>query len=406
MRFKKGFEDKENKQIEVPESFKKYLDSKVPPNMHYITKNNKEFFLVPSDEKEKQNFKFKINKKELFGDMKIETVEEIAELLYRTQKTITVPAEDMKHFIGDISIEHDKMVKKFGENVEFEKGDYYISPEPFPPPFEVEYKFGDNEFSLKLEQKPYQSLTEVILESVDEDIFHFRIKLFNTVEESLRMNIKISYNFNNAASLDSIIEQKEKIISFSSGHLEILGNSIKLNDGAKDENVLKLIDFYEKLKAISTKLEREFDVSEIIMLSDFINMNKLYYSFVENKYYYLNEPIQQFSLFFDIEKMDFTSEDMVDKTIACTGSEKVEVNLLNQKFLLKEQFIFKEAKYLPIPSRDTPDDELVFEPLDDKFRYQKLFKRDTPNELMDLNKALLGLNEAAEIRLDERDLNE
>ncbi|MBC1917083.1 abortive infection system toxin AbiGii family protein [Listeria seeligeri] len=402
MRFKKGFEDKGNEQLVAPEGFKKVLERKLPPNMHYITKNNKEFFLAPSDEKEKQKFKFKINKKELFGDMKIDTVEEFAGLLYRTQKTITVPAKDVKRFIGDISIEHEKIVKIFGKDVEFEKGFYNITPEPFPPPFEVEYKFGGNKFPLKLEQKPYQSLTEVLLESVDEDIFHFRIKLFNTDEESLRMNIKISYNFNNAASLDSIIEQKEKIISFSSGHLELLGNSIKLNDGAKDENVLKLFDFYEKLKAISTKLDREFDVSEIIKLSDFINMNKLYYSFVKNKYYYLNEPVKKFSMFFDLENEDFVPEDMLNKPITCIGSGKIEVNLLNQKFLLKEQFVFKNAIYLPEASSDTQDNEFVFEPSDDKHRYQKLFERDTPNELMDL----IGLKEAAEIKLDERNLNE
>ncbi|MBC1990332.1 abortive infection system toxin AbiGii family protein [Listeria seeligeri] len=402
MRFKKGFEDKENNQIVAADAFIKFLDGEVPSNMHYISKNNKEFYLVPKDKKENHNFKLIINKKELFGDMEIDTVEEFAKLLYRTQKTITGRAEDMKHFIGDISIEHEKMVKLFGKDVEFKKGNYYITPEPFPPPFEVEYKFGGNKFPLKLERKPYQSLTEVLLESVDEDIFHFRIKLFNTDDESLRMNIKISYNFNNAASLDSIIEQKEKIISFSSGHLELLGNSIKLNDGAKDENVLKLFDFYEKLKAISTKLDREFDVSEIIKLSDFINMNKLYYSFVKNKYYYLNEPVKKFSMFFYLENEDFVPEDMLNKPITCIGSGKIEVNLLNQKFLLKEQFVFKNAIYLPEASSDTQDNEFVFEPSDDKHRYQKLFERDTPNELMDL----IGLKEAAEIKLDERNLNE
>ncbi|WP_099224206.1 abortive infection system toxin AbiGii family protein [Listeria costaricensis] len=406
MRFRNSFNENESGKKIAPDVYEKFLNRDLPPNVHYVTTNNQEFFLVPKDEEGILKFKFKINVKELFGDVEIASAKDLEELLYRTQKIVEGKTKDVIPSIGEDVIDLDKMVKIFGENVEFENGNFIIKPASFPPPFNMNYKLGDKNYSLKLVQKPYQSLTEVLIESVDEDIFHFKFKLSHNDQcndERINMKINVSYNFNNADSLDSIIRQKEKLISYSSGYMEIFGTSIELNDGERDENIPKLVDFYEKLQAISTTLEREFDISKIIMKSDFINMNKLYYSFVKDKYYYFPELVEKFNLFFGEE---FSPDEFLDKNMAITGFDEVELKLLGQTFQLNEQFIFKNARYLPTQNEDNLGNKLVFEALDDKIRYQKLFEKENPPKTIDFNELILHLNEACEIKLEEKNLSE
>ncbi len=375
MKFKEAFAENENT-ITAPQSWEKYINLTAPEGSYYIKLDNSQYHLVSKDGT--VQMKSNITLPEDLKHIEISSPEDFNKLLYNTQRTIEISRPS--YLINDQEVEVTTVVKVFGEDIKHEKSKYYLIPRPFNPPFRLPFKFNEHEYSLLMEQIPYPSVKEVVFESIQDNIFHLKI---NVVEIYDKINISFTYNFSEAKSLSNIIEYEEMISDYAIGPVEIFGNKIEKTNVKEKENLLNVLEFYKKLYAISRFFDLDFDISQSIMQGDFITLQKIYYSFIENNYYYSEETVDDITLNF--ENNDNSSiEEMKLNNIAIMGYNKVSISLLNQEFNFTEQFVFKKSEFKN--ERSTEHGSAVtLNILDNKIQYKRLFiDVDPPSDFNDL----------------------
>ncbi|MBC1973740.1 hypothetical protein HCB37_05040 [Listeria booriae] len=390
MKFKKAL--KQPKQGEIfmaPKEFLEHLNTNAPSGTHYETEDGIHFQLLDD---EGFTLRFSVKLPDNFRGIDIKSSEDFSTLLYRSQQKIEI--SDVKYLIGENEVEPERAIEKFGEKIDFSQAKYFILPvDPSPEPQKIPIKFGMNKYDVLIKHDPYPSLEEIRFKSIEEDIFNLKMTINTSTK---KVNFTLTYNFQNAISLDSILRQKTKLLDYATGNVNIFGKDITIKDVQTDNSIVKMIDFYEKLEAISRKMEVEFDLKHPIMLSDYINLNKLYYSFIEGSFYYLSKDIESYVI--SLESIHENLDELLKNNIGITGYELNELTLLNHNFDVYEQFIFKEGRY----SGMKEDDLYTFDVLGDKIMYQKLFLKENRSEEIDFNIIVTELSDAREILIDER----
>ncbi|EAE8031235.1 abortive infection system toxin AbiGii family protein [Listeria monocytogenes] len=395
MKFSKVREQMERgEQLTAPTEFINHLNKNAPMGTHFESDDNVHFTLK-EDNCSEERIKFIVKLPKEFKGVKLSSSEDLSILLYRSQQSIEI--FDVKYIIGDSLVAPEEARKMFGGKINYKQSKYFLEPvEPSPDPVDIRVWFGEKEYTFVVEHQPYPSIDEMKFESIDEDIFKLAVSI-NLKTDQIKINF--TYNFNKASSLNSIFEQKEKLLDFATGDVKILGHKLAKENLEVKESIIKSLDFYERLDKVSKKLCIQFDIEKTVMISDYVNLNKLFYSLIEDKYYFLSKNRDKGTLTVEINESKSDEKLPVDfykNAIAISGYEQTTINLLDQKFDCVEQFIYKEVKYSGVREGNSHK----FDVLGDKIKYQKIFFDEQPEEIQDFNFLEIDSKNAAEIEAD------
>ncbi|MHC5278724.1 abortive infection system toxin AbiGii family protein [Listeria kieliensis] len=391
MKFSKAFEQpKQDGNVIAPAEYLELLNSDAPLGTHFESEDGIRFYMVDNNSSETK-IKFKIVLPESLKGIKIRSSEDISTLLYRAQQTIEI--QEVRHVIGGHELDPDEVFKIFGDKIDSKNSKYYLQPKKSPSiPVPISVWLDQNEYKFIIKHHPYPSLEEMIFESVNEDVLNLRL-VFNTITKKVK--ITFTYNFNKAISLDSILEQKEKLLDYSTGRVKIFGQSFIIESSDESSRgINRLLDFYEKLDKLAKMKDIEFDIKQTIMNSDYVNLSKIYFSMFENQFYFLSsdKEINEVS----VDSKEDMPRDLLENEIAITGFNLEKLSVLNQVFDVFEQFVFKKVKYSGVKNKAG----YKFNVLADKIKYQKLHLDNEPGEEVDFNAMMEDLDVAKEISSD------
>ncbi|EAF4681639.1 hypothetical protein C0R17_14775, partial [Listeria monocytogenes] len=220
MKFSKVREQMERgEQLTAPTEFINHLNKNAPMGTHFESDDNVHFTLK-EDNCSEERIKFIVKLPKEFKGVKLSSSEDLSILLYRSQQSIEI--FDVKYIIGDSLVAPEEARKMFGGKINYKQSKYFLEPvEPSPDPVDIRVWFGEKEYTFVVEHQPYPSIDEMKFESIDEDIFKLAVSI-NLKTDQIKINF--TYNFNKASSLNSIFEQKEKLLDFATGDVKILGH--------------------------------------------------------------------------------------------------------------------------------------------------------------------------------------
>lgn len=388
MKFNHAFSRKET--VEVPKKWIEYINDNAPEGTYYHKINEHEFHLL-SEEDDSFQFKFK---NQTLPDWfpKVQTDEEFWAVFNNAQRPIEV--KKPRYYIQDKEIEKEDVLKDFtGQIKDIDDGTkHIIKPIEFPEAVQIKIKANNNEYRYHLKRVPLISIHEKKFETIDDKI----VKLsFIINEKKDRIKFKLNIDFNKANNVAEIIKNKDEISDFINGPHIIFGKDLKIysEDVAKALN--EILNFYLQIDEVFTRNNITDNTGNTILLDNFniqnvtteelIDMEKIYISFIEDKLYYNDYEHQDLLIHYEADKLEEITETTKDKELAISGFKELEFDILNVRFNLYEQFIFKKIRYKEIVNIEKDPVDIKYEVLEDRIQYRKLYRSIPSENHMELN---------------------
>ncbi|HFF2554281.1 TPA: abortive infection system toxin AbiGii family protein [Listeria monocytogenes] len=392
MGFKDAFSEESEKELDVgPKAWQKYINANAPEDTHYVHIGNSQYQLIP--DKGELEFQTKVTVPEDLKHIKIKDANDFDKLIYRAQRELEIDVSDIKANQKSITI--DQLVVGFNKEIMHEHDKFFLIPRPFKPPITLTFKMNENEYSFKFQQIPYPSLTKIIFESIDSGIFYFKLTFHEDIEKT---DIQLNYNFSKAKDLDYIYNNKQMITDFATGKIDIFKKSVNVFNEDVQIEINKILNFFLKLYSIKDFFHAKFDMEKNISTLDAFNLQRMYYSFIENKYYFDNEKISKYEM---ISTSDFDLPEKLpeDQKFAMIGYTTEKITILGQSLELIEQFTFKVASYAAENNKNfKKGDSIHFNVEGDQIIYKKLM-RDAPKNI-DFNDIAKELDNSIGIDID------
>lgn len=375
MSFKKAFEKKSS--LVAPEYWLKNLNTQAPKGTHYKLLDDNTVLLMPNDGK--VEFKTKLTLPKDLQHIKIKNSKELMDLMYRTQR---IPkAEILGFVVNGNEVTQENYLTHFGSG-NIEELEYFFIPQEFPPPFDFTINMNGEDYKFSMKREPFASLTESIFKSDNYKLFQVTMRID---EKTAKVNLQFHYNLSLADSVDDILYYEKMILDYASGKIIIMDLNQELNKKEVRENLEDLFDFYRKLKKIEEYFKTSFDIKRNVMVSDVKNIEKIYSSFILNKYYYIYDfKINGITLKFnkEIAEEELTKNFKEIKKMRFTGYSTVNLNVLGTEFEFIERYLYPKVTIKEI--KDSSDDEIevgldILKPKNYEQVYWKLFKKSESN---------------------------
>jgi len=212
----------------------------------------------------------------------IKTQRELFDYMYRTQTTIHCRINGVgKAIFNGIEINLNEMMKFPLQNVTIgERIDLYISPSPFPsiPPISV----AAAGFSVLLSAKrvPEHEKNLVVI-SVGEDSWLKMRFVINT--ETFKVNVTINFDYAKCKTVKEFVVAMKMSNGLICGNYSIsclnISSPLSIREPIKDS----FIDLWEKVGKLESILHVSFTPNLSLTMSEAIELNQLFRSFLENK---------------------------------------------------------------------------------------------------------------------------
>lgn len=336
MSFKKAFEKKSN--LVAPPYWLKNLNTQAPEGTHYKLLDDNTVLLMPDEGK--VEFKAKLTLPKDLQHIKIKTAKELMDLMYRTQR---IPeAEIIGFVVNENEVTQERYLTHFGSG-NIDKLEYFFIPQEFPLPFDFTINMNGEDYKFTMKREPFASLTESIFKSENYKLFQVIMRID---EKNGKVNLQFHYNLSLADSVDDILYYEKMILDYASGKIVVLDLNQELNKKEVRDNLEDLFNCYRKLKKIEEHFKTSFDIKRKVMISDVKNIEKIYSSFIINKYYYIYDlKTNKMTLKFnkEIAEEELTKNLKENTTMCFTGYSTVNLNILGTEFEFIERYLYPKV---------------------------------------------------------------
>lgn len=280
--FAKTFKKNEN-DIEIPKEIIESLNNKLPNGLKYEYIKKGVCGITPTSD-----MTFHIKPK-LPDDFKGQSVEDLLEFMYRTQREIECsPDEDGFADINGFKLKMDDFVKfpLYEEN--FATNVFVIKPEPFKK-FKISLEGNGIKRDVWIKRQPHPNMFKSFFKNdSDDDI----LKITYIIDEK---NERIKYNFNidieRSNSIKDILDTTKLFYALLKGEFKINGVELsayvknKSFDKKENKAMKQTIRFWEKILEIENLVDTKFMPNFPITNADALLIEKLYRTLVEKKPY-------------------------------------------------------------------------------------------------------------------------
>lgn len=291
--FNKAF-DKKKSMDKIPEPIIKALSEELPSGFKYVQMDKDTCCLIP--EGEEINFSFDFIKDNEFN---AKTPDELMEYLYRTQKQLRIKSNTIE--INGNKLNVSDLIKLPLKNVEIDHSTIIIEPKAFPKPFELPIEYEDGKYiSVKIQRQPLADLKKSLFKSIDMESMEVSY-IIDEINHSMSMDLKI--RLDKAETVEEILKISKIYDRFKKGKVVIGNNEINgcIKEKDYDNNFAELIDFWEKVNALSGFLGIVIKPKVNILNEDVEIVKALYNSFIENTDFKKNINTKKFTLSFKNE---------------------------------------------------------------------------------------------------------
>ncbi|KAA8748204.1 abortive infection system toxin AbiGii family protein [Paenibacillus sp. UASWS1643] len=327
--FKEAF-DNSHKVSKVPKEVMEYLSEELPSGFKYVNLQDGIVAAVPSnieDFKMQMKVGVDLNSIDIPNHIHLKDISDLNEFLYRTQQsllikneTITVNGEEMKL---------NELVKSpFGEMTH---GPFHIVPSPFKGPFPIKLHSDDVEVQFNVIRNPYPYMDKSLFESSDESNC---LKISYIIDEK-KSNLKLNLNLDikRSKEIREVIDALKIVKAFQQGTLKLFNETLPSPDDSSFSvnGIEESTQFWEKILSIEEKLQVTFNPGSDIPKEDYIWIDRLYRSLIEQKPYKEHVNLNELS----IESFDKTKLE-IGKGFSVTYISHSEFILLDAKFEIFE----------------------------------------------------------------------
>lgn len=288
--FNKAF-DKKKSMDKIPEPIIKALSEELPSGFKYVQMDKDTCCLIP--EGEEINFSFDFIKDNEFN---AKTPDELMEYLYRTQKQLRIKSNTIE--INGNKLNVSDLIKLPLKNVEIDHSTIIIEPKAFPKPFELPIEYEDGKYiSVKIQRQPLADLKKSLFKSIDMESMEVSY-IIDEINHSMSMDLKI--RLDKAETVEEILKISKIYDRFKKGKVVIGNNEINgcIKEKDYDNNFAELIDFWEKVNALSGFFGIVIKPKVNILNEDVEIVKALYNSFIENTDFKKNINTKKFTLSF------------------------------------------------------------------------------------------------------------
>ncbi|EPY2281843.1 abortive infection system toxin AbiGii family protein [Clostridium sporogenes] len=280
--FKKAFKPNEVSQ-NIPEEVIKSLNKELPEGFRYA--NIGEGVCAINSVEDKFDLSAKIEMPSyLPSDFKPSTIQDVMEFAYRSQRRLKIiPNENGCININGKEINVNDIIKYPFEKIV--NNELFISPEPFNPPFTLSIEGNSIKKELLIKRQPYEDMNKSLFKNINNESINLEYLIDEKMES---MKINFSINIEKAKSINEVIECLKLYDAFIKKDIKINGMKLsKITNGniKKNENILKTIDFWQKVHVVEQKLNANFNPRIPIKRNDAYVIKKLYRSLIEKKPY-------------------------------------------------------------------------------------------------------------------------
>lgn len=282
--FKKDLIKHNQPRVSIPQEILEVLNSNLPADLEYKVIGKGLCGIVL---KKNSNIQFVNVNCKIPGEYQYKNMNEFLEKIYITQKTVEwdIDKDGIVKINGNEIKISDIIKDPLGEN-EFKAVKIKIVPPPLPE-YKVKLSANGTEKDIILKRQPSNSIVDVIMKNINNDIIDFGIK-FNEVDR--KGSFSLTVNIDKLSEVDTILDHLVLLSGFMAKSMKI--NSVpifsmgKMKVDTKQIQVIrKTIDFWDKIRKLESALDQKFHFSLPLKEVDIISMRKLYYSLIKNKPY-------------------------------------------------------------------------------------------------------------------------
>lgn len=376
MKLKNALKNNKTKTTNSLKIFQGAMNKKVQEGLHYEYLGDN-VFKLSSDDPTKEKMQFKVVLPDEIKKMNLEQ-KDIPKIIFRSQKKVLL--KDVKFFINDKQIDSNSMLVSLFKEINLDKGKYYLLPRKFDESIPISITMKKGEYQFITTRVALPDLNHRLYESNYNGIF----KLTALVDDLNGMTkFTFNYDIREAKNVDDLIDQKDMILDFidSNGIYIDKISAMKFSD-AELNDLKEIFDFYKMIYDVKkiTKLDElnNIKITDNIKMVDYINVQKLYISFVSNKFYYLPEKYTNISLTFNRnmgQEKDFFQND-----IYITAYRKINLEILDFNSRFVEQYAFKKIHLDKLIEENEKQYEFDMSVLDDQFQYSKIYLDEPKSE--------------------------
>lgn len=282
--FKKYFSKKENISKKIPESIIQELSNRLPGNLKYEQIQDGVLTIQPVNEEMQIKIPKPSEENEIFKEYLPKDATELADFLYRTQRSYTFAGDVNNVFnIGGNKFKLEDVFKRPFEKEKYENLTMRIIPHKFSPPFPLEFQFGDIKKEFLIRRIPNPNMHELHFESNSVPYFYINYVLHEDTN---------TLNFSFKALLDKTTTVSEHIECYKM-YKACMNKNLKLKDypltaghiksDINAQNIERVLNFWERVKEIEDFLNVRFKPSHDILMNDALLVEELYQSFIKNK---------------------------------------------------------------------------------------------------------------------------
>ncbi|WP_226795900.1 abortive infection system toxin AbiGii family protein [Bacillus sp. B3-WWTP-C-10-D-3] len=304
--FKKAFEKDESKVHKIPQAILDALSDNLPKGLKYEQFEANLCRLVPEENKE-----FKLGFPNLNIDIpegiEIHSVDKLNDFLYRTQQEVKV-TDEIIYINGEERPVTDLLKSPFNKSGQSE---FVFVPAPFPAPIPVVISHEREQIQkvFNMQRQPFANMSKSLFKSTESGPLEISFILDET-DMSLTFNIKISIS--KAQTVLEIVESAKLYMGFLEGDIKFSESLIPpISNEAEQTAVTKALEYWEKVLAISNKLNVVFNPKEKIDDEELSWISKLYRTLIEKKPYKIRVREGEFFTEFSnpIDSREFPSDE-------------------------------------------------------------------------------------------------
>ncbi|PED55442.1 abortive phage resistance protein [Bacillus anthracis] len=305
--FKQAFKKDESKYTKIPQAVLDTLSKNLPKGLKYVPLDEHHIQAVPEEGSELKltisNLKMKIP-----NGLKLNSPEELQEFLYRTQQTVQTDGENIK--INGETKPITELVKKPFQSKKIIPGEtkFEIVPEPFPEPNPLEVTYEEMGITkvFHVKRQPLADMKKSLFKTVDPG----PLEIILTFDEEARdVKFNINLTFSKAADIEEIIEMIKLYIGFLNGKIKLAGEiqTPIMNEVDEKRSIDEALRYWEKVSAISKKLQVKFNPQEEIDKEGLLLIDQLYTCLIEDVPYKVPVGIESFTTTTDgpLERREF-----------------------------------------------------------------------------------------------------
>ncbi|EKS8379422.1 abortive phage resistance protein [Bacillus thuringiensis] len=279
--FKKAFKRDESNNKNIPKAILDAMSDNLPNGLVYAQIDKEYCKVVP--EKGDVTFKFDKLKIKVPKHIKLTTVDELSEFLYRTQQELVTNTDSI--IINGEEIEMSEYIQSPYKEIDPDSYKFTITPASFgdPVPLKIEYAEAGIKKEFLIARQPLADMNKSLFKSVNSDVLELK---FTIDEEQKNLKFNVNLDIKKAYTVLEVIEAFKVYIAFIDGEIKIDG--IRLNSVPNEKEkaaASAALEYWEMVQTVSEKLKVQFKPNEGDDDKNAEWIAKLYRSFVENKSY-------------------------------------------------------------------------------------------------------------------------